>query len=123
MGPLERSLQKRHSRESSNICFGTSSEIVFSKVNRREMLAASAVFALAGIPRSLWALEQDEELIDFDDLTGFRTELRDANPRVRCFDLRQLTSSLTPEDHFYTFHQTQTVQANAAEWRLRVGGL
>jgi DMSO/TMAO reductase YedYZ molybdopterin-dependent catalytic subunit len=87
------------------------------------MLAASAVFALAGIPRNLWALEQDEELIDFDDLTGFRTELRDANPRVRCFDLRQLTSSLTQEDHFYTFHQTQAVQANAAEWRLRVGGL
>jgi DMSO/TMAO reductase YedYZ molybdopterin-dependent catalytic subunit len=30
---------------------------------------------------------------------------------------------LTQEDHFYTFHQTQAVQANAAEWRLRVGGL
>src|SRR4051794_22446050 len=97
------SLQRRHSRELFNTCFATSSETVFPKVNRREMLAASAVFALAGIPRNLWALEDDEELIDFEDLSGFRTELRDANPRVRCFDLRQLTSLLTPEEKFYTF--------------------
>jgi DMSO/TMAO reductase YedYZ molybdopterin-dependent catalytic subunit len=30
---------------------------------------------------------------------------------------------LTPENEFYTFHQTKTVQVNPAEWRLRIGGL
>ena len=84
------------------------------------MLAAS--FALAGIPRSVWALQDNEELVDFADLQGFRTELRDASPRIRCFDLRQLTSFLTPEDQFYTFHQTQAVQVNADDWRLRIRG-
>ena len=91
-------------------------------VNRRQMLAASAIFALAGIPEGVWAVEDSEELIDFEDLRGFRTELRDAGPRIRCFDLRRLTSTLTPEDEFYTFHQTQAVQVNPAEWRLRIGG-
>jgi DMSO/TMAO reductase YedYZ molybdopterin-dependent catalytic subunit len=50
------------------------------------------------------------------------TELRNSVPRIRCFDLRQLTSFLTPEEQFYTFHQTQAVGAIAAEWRLRIGG-
>src|SRR5262249_23047243 len=59
---------------------------------------------------------------DFEDLQGFQTELRDAGPRIRCLDLRQLTSFLTPEDQFYTFHQTHAVPVNATEWRLRVGG-
>ena len=86
------------------------------------MLAGSAIFALVGIARSVRALEDTEELVDFADLQAFRTELRDATPRIRCFDLRQLTSFLTPEDQFYTFHQTQAAQVNAADWRLRVGG-
>jgi DMSO/TMAO reductase YedYZ molybdopterin-dependent catalytic subunit len=83
------------------------------------------MFALAGIPRNVWAVqenEDDEELIDFADLQRFRTELRNAGPRIRCFDLRRLTSFLTPEEEFYSFHQTQTVQAIVAEWRLRIGG-
>jgi DMSO/TMAO reductase YedYZ molybdopterin-dependent catalytic subunit len=92
------------------------------QLNRRQMLAASAVFALAGIPRNVWAFQEDEELIDFEDLQGFRTELRSGGPRIRCFDLRELTSFLTPEEQFYTFHQTQAVHADAAEWRLTVGG-
>src|SRR5579883_2933804 len=86
------------------------------------MLASAAIFALAGIPRSVWALEDTEELVDFADLQGFHTELRDATPRIRCFDLRQLTSFLTPEDQFYTFHQTQAVQVNPADWKLRIEG-
>ena len=86
-------------------------------LNRREMLTASAIFAFAGIRR-----QDNEEVIDFEDLQGFRTELRDAGPRIRCFDLRQLSSFLTPEEQFYTFHQTQAAPVNVADWRLRVGG-
>src|SRR5438046_8957742 len=81
------------------------------------MLAASAIFAFAGIRR-----QDNEEVIDFADLQGFRTELRDAGPRIRCFDLRQLSSFLTPEEQFYTFHQTQAAPVNVADWRLRIGG-
>ena len=91
-------------------------------LNRRQMLAASAIAVLAGIPRRLWALQENETVIDFADLQGFRTDLRDAGPRIRCFDLRQLNSFLTPEEQFYTFHQTQAVQVNAANWKLRIGG-
>src|SRR4029453_491347 len=86
------------------------------------MLAASAIAVLAGIPRRLWALQENETVIDFADLQGFRTDLRDAGPRIRCFDLRQLNSFITPEEQFYTFHQTQAVQVNAANWKLRLGG-
>ena len=82
----------------------------------REMLAASAIAVLAGIPRRLWALQENETVIDFADLQGFRTDLRDAGPRIRCFDLRQLNSFITPEEQFYTFHQTQAVQS-----MLRIG--
>jgi len=91
-------------------------------LDRRQFLAASAAFALGHIPLELWALQDNEELIDFEDLQGFRTELRGAGPRIRCFDLRQLTSFLTPEEQFYTFHQTQTVQVNLADWKLRIDG-
>lgn len=85
-------------------------------MNRREMLQALAAFAM-------WPLQDDEELVDFADLRGFRTELRDANPRAKLFDLRRLTSLITPEDEFYTFHQTQTIHAEIEKWRLRIGGL
>ena len=91
-------------------------------LNRRQMLAASAIAALAGIRRDLWALQEDERVIDFADLQAFRTDLRDAGPRIRCFDLRQLNSFITPEEQFYTFHQTQAVQVDAANWKLRIGG-
>src|SRR5262245_10856108 len=85
-------------------------------------MLAAAIAVLAGIPRGLWALQENETVIDFADLQGFRTDLRDAGPRIRCFDLRQLNSFLTPEEQFYTFHQTQAVQVDAANWKLRIGG-
>src|ERR1041385_504302 len=86
------------------------------------MLSPSAILAVAGIRRNVWALEDNEELIDFADLQGFQIDLRDAGPRIRCFDLRQLNSILTPEEQFYTFHQTQAVPVNASDWKLRIGG-
>ena len=42
---------------------------------------------------------------------------------MKAFDLRKLTSLTTPADEFFAFHQTKTVEADAASWRLRIGGL
>jgi len=89
---------------------------------RRDLLKAAVAAALAGLPRELFALAQDEELVDFDDLSSFRVETRAATPRVKFFDLRRLTSLYTPQSEFFEFHQTETVRVNAAEWRLRVTG-
>jgi DMSO/TMAO reductase YedYZ molybdopterin-dependent catalytic subunit len=90
--------------------------------NRRAILKAAASMALVGIPRELWALEEGEEVIDFADLDGYRVENGAENPRVKFFDLRRLTSWKTPQDEFFVFHQTRTVQASLADWRLRIGG-
>src|SRR5262245_52447878 len=67
-------------------------------------------------------LPQDEETVDFLDMPAFQTEYRAANPRIRFFDLRHLRSRVTPEDEFFTFHQTTTVRADAESWRLQIGG-
>ena len=90
--------------------------------DRRAILNAAASMALVGIPRELWALEEGEEGVDFADLDGYRVENGAENPRVKFFDLRRLTSWKTPQDEFFVFHQTRTVQASLADWRLRVGG-
>ena len=93
-------------------------------MNRRELLraAAAGAAALAGIPAEVWALQQGEELVDFDDLAGFRAENHAATPRVKFFDLRQLTDSKVPDEAFFSFHQTQTMKVDLAAWRLSVGG-
>jgi len=90
--------------------------------DRRAILKAAASMALVGIPRELWALEEGEEVIDFADLDGYRVENGAENPRVKFFDLRRLTSWKTPQNEFFVFHQTRTVQASLADWRLRIGG-
>lgn len=73
---------------------------------------------------SLPALAADEELVAFGDYgPDFRVGAQADNPLVKCFDLRQLTSAITPSREFFAFHQTQTVSANADTWRLRIGGL
>jgi len=90
--------------------------------DRRAILKAAASMALAGIPRELWALEEGEEVVDFADLDGYRVENGAENPRVKFFDLRRLASWKTPRDEFFVFHQTRTVQASLADWRLRIGG-
>jgi len=82
--------------------------------SRRKFLYCSAGLALAA----------DEELVPFNDYTSeFSIEAQMGNPRVKCFDLRRLTSWATPSAEFFMFHQTQTVGANAKSWRLRIGGL
>jgi len=87
--------------------------------SRRGFLRSSA-----GIPLSALALASDEELIPFSDYAPeFRADAQTENPRVKAFDLRKLTSLTTPAAEFFAFHQTKTVEADAAKWRLRIGGL
>ncbi len=87
--------------------------------SRRRFLRSSA-----GIPLSALALAPDEELIPFSDYApDFRADAQSENPRVKAFDLRKLTSLTTPSTEFFAFHQTKTVEADAARWRLRIGGL
>jgi DMSO/TMAO reductase YedYZ molybdopterin-dependent catalytic subunit len=83
----------------------------------------------AGIPFALrrelgLALPPDEELVQFNDYgLQFAVEAQADNPRIKCFDLRRLTSSTTSSSDFFEFHQTQTIRAEAGDWRLRIGGL
>ena len=98
-----------------------------SDVTRRDVLKSSAAgvawLAALGIPESVWALQDGEELVTFSDYTPeFKIEAQAANPTVRCFDLRRLTSWATPNDEHYTFHQTQTVKLDASNFTLRIGG-
>ena len=85
--------------------------------SRRSFLACAAGMSLP-------ALAADEELVAFGDYgSDFRVAAQADKPFVKCFDLRQLTSAITPSREFFAFHQTQTVSANADTWRLRIGGL
>lgn len=87
--------------------------------SRRRFLRSSA-----GIPFSALALAADEELVPFSDYSPeFRADAQSENPRVKAFDLRKLTSLTTPKEDFFAFHQTKMVEADAATWRLRIGGL
>ena len=71
--------------------------------------------ALAGIPRELWALAEGEEVVDFADLDAYRVENGAENPRVKFFDLRRLASWKTPQDEFFVFHQTRTVEVRKVD--------
>lgn len=97
-------------------------------MKRRELLgrgaAGMAWLAAAGCPDFAWALQAGEELVALSDYTEeFKVEAQPSNPRVRCFDLRRLTSWTTPNDEFYSFHQTETMRVDPAAFRLRIGGL
>ena len=88
-------------------------------MTRREMLLQS----LAGLAALRLPLQDGEELVNFTDYTEqFKIEFSEKNPRVRCFDLRTLTSWATPNEQFYTFNQGETQRVDASGWRLRVDG-
>lgn len=98
-----------------------------SEVSRRTMMRQSAAgaawLASLGIPEAVWALQDGEEPVTFTDYTAdFKVEASAANTRVRCFDLRRLTTWATPNDEFYAFHQTTTQQIDAAAFRLKISG-
>ncbi len=94
---------------------------------RREMIARSAAglawLASLGIPENAWAMQDGEDLVTLTDYTdAFQIEASAATPRVRCFDLRRLTSWATPNDEHYAFAQTRSPEVDAATYTLRVGG-
>ncbi|HUU34307.1 MAG TPA: molybdopterin-dependent oxidoreductase [Vicinamibacterales bacterium] len=94
---------------------------------RREMITQSAAglawLAALGIPESAWARQDGEELVTLTDYTAsFQIEASASTPRVRCVDLRGLTSWVTPNDEHYAFSQTRAPEVDAATYRLRVGG-
>lgn len=96
-------------------------------MSRRDALtqgaAGLAALAALGIPASAWAQRDDEELVALTDYTdAFQIEASTATPRVRCVDLRTLTSWVTPNDAHYAFAQTRSPQVDASTYRLRVGG-
>jgi hypothetical protein len=87
--------------------------------SRRDVLKSGATTAVwlaaLGIPDSLWALQDGEELVTFTDYTAdFKIDAQASNPTVRCFDLRTLTTWATPNDQHYTFHQTTTQRVDPA---------
>ena len=88
--------------------------------SRRDFLASGLAFPLAGL-----AFEEAEaELVPFSDYDPeYRADVQDDHPRVKSFDLRELKSLATPAEKFFAFHQTTTIRADAAAWRLRIGGL
>jgi DMSO/TMAO reductase YedYZ molybdopterin-dependent catalytic subunit len=97
------------------------------ELTRRDMLRqgalASAWIAALGIPEAAWALQAGEELVTFTDYTdAFKVEFSPANTRVKCFDLRRLTTWATPNDEFYAFAQTTTQKVDPATYRLKVSG-
>jgi DMSO/TMAO reductase YedYZ molybdopterin-dependent catalytic subunit len=96
-------------------------------LNRRAMVAKSTVslawLAALGIPESVWARQAGEEPVSFTDYTdAFRVDASEATPRVRCVDLRTLTSYATPNDQHYAFAQTRSPEVDPTAYRLRVGG-
>lgn len=97
------------------------------QITRRDAIRhgalAAAWLAALNIPDAAWALQDGEELVTFTDYTPqFKVEASPANTRVRCFDLRRLTTWATPNDEFYAFAQTTTPQVDAEEFRLRISG-
>lgn len=97
-------------------------------LSRRDVIlrgaAGAAWLSVLGVERALGALQPGEEPVTFTDYTeAFRVEASAGGPRVRCFDLRRLTSWATPNDEFYTFHQTEAPALDTVRFRLHVGGL
>jgi DMSO/TMAO reductase YedYZ molybdopterin-dependent catalytic subunit len=97
-------------------------------MGRREAVkqgaAGLAWLAALGIPEDVWALQDGETPVTFTDYTAdFKIDAQAANPTVRCYDLRRLTSWITPTAEHYTFHQTTTPSVDAASFRLRISGV
>ncbi len=85
--------------------------------------AGLAWLASLGIPASAWGVQSGEEMVTLTDYTdSFRIDASESTPRVRCVDLRTLTSWATPNEQHYAFAQTDSPAVDPATYRLRVGG-
>lgn len=94
---------------------------------RREVIARGsaglAALAALGIPEAAWARQPGEEAVVLTDYTdAFRVDASEATPRVRCVDLRTLSSWATPNEQHYAFAQTTSPAVDASTYRLRIGG-
>jgi DMSO/TMAO reductase YedYZ molybdopterin-dependent catalytic subunit len=83
-------------------------------VSRRSFLAS---FAAPGLIRSAG---EPVAFADYD--ASFKVDVQAGNPRVKCFDLRRLTTLQTPADEFFTFHQKTEEKIDLAQWRLEISG-
>jgi DMSO/TMAO reductase YedYZ molybdopterin-dependent catalytic subunit len=90
-------------------------------VTRRRWLLEA--LALASLPGTIAALEPGEEVVSFLDDRQFQPGVREANPRVKCYDLRRLPEPVTPNANFFVFHQTTVPPIDIATWALQIGGL
>lgn len=91
-----------------------------NEITRRRWLMEA--LALTALPRSLWSLQTNEESVGFADYGLFKLDLGASHPRVRCFDLRQLSQPITPNADFFVFHQTTAPQVDVSKWSLEIGG-
>src|SRR5258705_3011161 len=82
-----------------------------SKLGRRELLSGLA--AMLG-PVALWGA--DEEVIPFLDSKPF-------NPEKPNMPWDQLTSWISPDEHFFSVGHYGTPEVDLANWKLEVGGL
>lgn len=82
-----------------------------------------SLLRLAGIAftRGVLAAQQRLAFNDYDP--AFRIESQKSSPRIRCFDLRELTTLHTPASSFFLFHQGAAAPvADLMSWRLIVEG-
>jgi len=76
---------------------------------------------LASLVAPLTGLAQRQVVAFSDYPPQFRTDVSTGSPRVKSFDLRRLTTWLTPADEFFTFHQGIVAPA-ADAWTLQISG-
>jgi DMSO/TMAO reductase YedYZ molybdopterin-dependent catalytic subunit len=83
--------------------------------SRRSFLASLA------LPHLIRPSEEAGAFSDYDP--AFRVDVQARNPRVKCFDLRRLTTVQTPASEFFTFHQKDAVEeVDLEQWRLEISG-
>ena len=83
-----------------------------SKLGRREFLGGVA--AMLGPGAALWG--SDEQVIPFLDTKPF-------NPEKPNMPWDQLTSWISPGEHFFSVGHYGTPEVDLASWKLEVGGL
>ena len=92
-------------------------------ITRRRFVAATAITSLGVAAGRSFAFEEGDELVPFADYTPeFLVEAQANNPRVKCFDLRRLSSEKTPIEEFFVFDQSGTPEVDRTNWRLEVAG-
>src|SRR5262245_13817919 len=85
-----------------------------SKSGRREFLNMMAQGAAAMVIPGLWGA--DEQVIPFLDS-------KPLNPEKPTMPWDQLTSWITPDEHFFSVAHYGVAEVDIAKWKLEIGGL